>query len=153
MTPQITQLRALEIFSDVPDGCRLHLVRDSCHAPHLRAGEFAVIDLVDQTIRFGELYLVAQSRGPALWQINREPDLPPWSGQQPDRPCAMLMPLNSPRRLPNGMLDWPRLDEMHMSDGPIFLDCLEPKIIGRVIGVYQAAPAARALPAPQPRAG
>src|SRR6185437_12662637 len=54
-----------------------------------------------------------------------------------DGPTVMLSPLNKPRRLPDGGLDWS--GPLHMSDGPIRLDKLLPRILGRVIGILDEA--------------
>ena len=41
------ELRALEVMDVLPAGCFEMLVEDVCSVPHLRPGEFAVIDPSD----------------------------------------------------------------------------------------------------------
>jgi hypothetical protein len=49
---------------------------------------------------FGELYLIAQSRGPVLWQIGAD-----YRPEGREQACAWLHPLNLPWRHPDGRLD------------------------------------------------
>jgi hypothetical protein len=125
MTAPLTALRAYPIFNTLPDGCRAFPVADDRHAPHLRAGEIAVVDPHDTRIDFGEVHVVAQSRGPCLWQVVKS---------QFVEGCADLHPLNLPK--PG---DFEAGRPVHMSDGPIYLDALEAKILGRVIGLMAPA--------------
>jgi len=125
--------RAYPIFDAVPAGHMLFRVDDDCHAPHLQVDEWAVIDTTDRAVTWGELHLVLQSKGPFLWQVNRPYGI--WARTvNPDRPTAMLSPLNRPKILPNGQIDWSK--PVHLSDGPIYLDGLEPLLLGRVVGIF-----------------
>ncbi len=140
----MTALKALVVYSDIPDGCQVEMVANDAHAPYLRAGEWAVIDTSQTDIEFGQLYSVMQSKGPVIWQVCDEPE----RGKAPGRPaCAWLHPLA--RQDLQAELD--RADALHrqypgcivhlrlfMSDGPIHLDPLREQIVGRVVGVYQA---------------
>ena len=47
MTPRECPLRALTMYDHVPGGCILQQVTDDDSAPHLRAGEFAIVDTTD----------------------------------------------------------------------------------------------------------
>ena len=58
-----TPLRALEILSSVPPGCFLHVANDDANAPHVRAGEFVVVDGSDCEPINGELFLLEFGRG------------------------------------------------------------------------------------------
>ena len=131
-------LNGTQIFDHVPDGCRLHMLPDSMHAPWFRAGEWAVVDTTNTEIEWDQLYLVQQSNGPIIWQVCD------WKARdnEPSQPCAYLHPLNRPQSWeetkaiidatpPMGMIP------IHLSDGPIHLDYLQEQIIGRVIGIYQ----------------
>jgi len=140
MSTARSEIRALEVFDRLPPGHTMHLVRDIRHAPHLRPGEFAVIDTTDREISLGELYLIEQSHGPIIWQVILPKGL--WAPRtaeeeerQACRPCVMLMPLAPPRTLPSGEIDWRY--PVHTADGPIYRDALEPNILGRVVGIYQ----------------
>src|ERR1700719_3914213 len=58
-TPSTPQpLRALTLFDHVPEGCILQPVTDDDSAPHLRVGEFAIVDTTDTEPQHGEVYLV-----------------------------------------------------------------------------------------------
>ena len=131
------EYRALQVYSDVPSGCELHLIKDGCHAPHLRVGEFAVVDTEDREIVYGELFLVQQTRNQQVWQVRRGDENPIYS-HDPERPTAWLRPLNGPRSMEDVEERWRRGQPVYTSDGPIYLDCLTELIIGRVIGIYQA---------------
>ena len=82
---------------------------------------------------FGELYLIAQSRGPVLSQIGADYRL-----EGREQPCAWLHPLNLPWRHPDGRLDI--TGPLHVSDGPIYLDALRELVIGRVSGLMERPP-------------
>jgi hypothetical protein len=51
-------IRALTMYDHVPAGCILQPVTDGDSAPHLRAGEFAIVDTTDTEPQHGEVYLV-----------------------------------------------------------------------------------------------
>ncbi len=112
------------------------------HAPHLQDRNQASIDATDREIVWGEVYLVDQGVNAVLWEVCNENEKQRQRRDQPERPCAWLRPLNRPR-------SWEevqriiketgpgRLCPLHMSDGPILLDALRERIVGRVIGLYQ----------------
>jgi hypothetical protein len=125
-------LRAFDIFDHVPANHRLHLMPDTRLEPHIHEGEFAVIDLTDREIIFGECYSVMQSKGPVIWQILVPP---PFYGPQGERPAGYLAPLNHPTADLNPSRSYGHL---HLSDGPRYLDILEREIVGRVVGIFQA---------------
>ncbi len=112
------------------------------HAPHLQDRDQALVDAADREIVWGEVYLVDQGVNAVLWEVCNEPEKQRQQRDQPERPCAWLRPLNRPR-------SWEevqriiketrpgRLCPLHMSDGPILLDALRERIVGRVIGLYQ----------------
>ena len=68
-----TELRALERFDHVPAGCKLVLARDASNAPHIRPGEFAIVDPSDTTAVPGEPYLIAWQGcgGEAIREVKR----------------------------------------------------------------------------------
>ena len=57
------ELRALTMFDHVPTGCILQPVTNDDSAPHIRAGEFAVIDTADTAPQNGEVYLIRWLNG------------------------------------------------------------------------------------------
>ena len=124
--------RAFPIMNEVPSGHALFRVADDRHEPHLHGGEWIVVDTTDRGIVFGEVYLVLQSSGPILWQVS--PHINGKCGYIRGGPCAWLRPLNKPRWLPNGDLDFS--GPVHMSDGPIYVRYLEKELLGRVVGLF-----------------
>lgn len=115
-----------------------------------------MVDTAAREIEWSELYLVEQRRGPIIWQVCDEPAWSREKREHPGRVCAMLRPLNRPA-------SWEETEEiikatpqlglipLHLSDGPIYLDCLQEQIIGRVVGIYQteALPMRKAENRPQ----
>jgi hypothetical protein len=59
-------IRALTMYDHVPGGCILQPVTDDDNAPHLCAGEFAIVDTTDTEPQHGEVYLVRFHR-PGRW--------------------------------------------------------------------------------------
>jgi hypothetical protein len=128
--------RALPFMADLPSGHTLHLVANDWHAPHLRPGEWAVVDCTDRAIQWGELFMVRQSNGPALWAIYPESERDRIA-RAPGEECAWLRHLNGPRT-PEEAFAWLRSGRaVTTADGPYLLSCLEPQIIGRVVGIYE----------------
>ena len=126
-------LRAFQIFSEIPVGCTVHKEPETRHEPHIHAGEMVVIDANDRSIELGELYLIAMSDGPNIWQVAKIPEK--WLILNPHlADCGYLRPLHSATYLPNGEIDWRR--PVHMADGPIRLKRLQEYVVGRVIGLY-----------------
>jgi len=91
----------------------------------------------DRAIVFGELYLIEQSAGPVVWQVRK---LPP-DGFSIAGPHVMLCPLNN-TRFGDAVAEANRRGtsalELYRSDGPVPLPYLAPRVVGRVVGVYQA---------------
>ncbi len=131
--------RAYPITSDMPAGHTVVYVDDDRHWPHLKSGEYVLIDTTDRAIVFGELYLLRQHRGPMIWQICKTPAIYQEVPGSPDRPTAFMRPLNNPppRKLANGTWD---IAGCHFSDGPIYMDALVVRIIGRVVGLFVERP-------------
>lgn len=55
------ELRALMMFPTLPPGHMTFLVEDDAFHPHLRRGEFAVLDLADREPAQGELFVISYS--------------------------------------------------------------------------------------------
>ncbi len=60
------ELRALMMFDNVPDGCTTFLCSNESSLPHVRPGEFVIVDKTDREPIAGELYVI--SFGPRLDQ-------------------------------------------------------------------------------------
>lgn len=125
---------SLLVFFDLPAGCHAHPMPNDMHAPHLRAGEWAVIDPACREIEPGGLYLVRQSNGPIVWQVLVEPEH--WRLRRADRerPCWMLVPMNRPVNAEDARRALMAGERVYASDGPIYADCLE--VVGKVVGVF-----------------
>ena len=131
-----TEHLAFPIHEAIPPGCVPWPVRDERHFPHLQAGDFALVDTGDRRIVWGELYLVAQTRGPVLWAVCKPSGIFAQPAN-PDRLTAMLRPLAGRYRTNEEAEQAMRQGRAYMSDGPIYLDALEEQIVGRVIGLYE----------------
>ena len=116
-------VRAFEVMDRVPDGCRAVLINSNCNWPHLRPGDWAVVDESDTDIQDGELYLIDMGK-PIVCQVYRR-DNGIW-----------FHPYNRPRDAEE-CLQWMREGrEIWTSDGPLNEAYLPEKMLGRVIGVY-----------------
>jgi len=120
-------LRALMMLDVVPAGHQAMAVVDDRNAPHLKSGEFAVVDPADRAPQHGELFAVRYSRGPAIMQVMWKE----WLGEANwwcrclDRPrgaAAIAAWAQAGRTIPS-------------SDGPYAPGGLESLIIGRIVGV------------------
>jgi hypothetical protein len=134
-TPSTPQpLRALTMFDHVPAGCMLHMVPDDDSAPHLRAGEFAVIDTGDTDPQHGEIYLVRWSTDrPSIQQViakrHRFEDttfIGFWTR------CLNFEPYSS------DMQNTVCISHRSTMDGPREADVIKKALVGRVVGFYAA---------------
>jgi hypothetical protein len=130
-------VRALTMLDHVPGGCILHPVTDDDSAPHLRAGEFAIVDTTDTEPQHGEVYLV-RFQQPYRGQVEevryiqqimvkhyRGPDGEAFTGLMMQ--CLNFEPYRETGRIPEILhrsMAWPVLKE---------------DLIGRVVGIFQAA--------------
>ena len=135
--PAQPELRALEVFDTVPPGCLVMQILDLSHDPHLRRGEWAVIDPTDREIAWGELYALHQERGPWIWQVVPTP--PEWFGANPPaEPVPYLRPSNPRRARTLGDMDAGR--PALLADGAMQPWAFREQLIGRVVGVWQPSP-------------
>ena len=126
------QLRALLILPSIPPGCLTIEIDDEAFTPHLRPGEFAVIDVTDHHPEMGELFLIAYSRGKGCGRKHRVCQtfgemsrLGPkgWSDDGEGEPTMMWLARH-------GM--WPG----HWVESHFTTEHLAEKLVGRVIGVF-----------------
>lgn len=143
------EYRALMMFDDLPEGCIAHLVTDNCSVPHIRPGEFVVVDTNDRQVRHLETYVIQWNSGrrsvceAVACEFNwTDPTIPRrgWSVRSIAglRGKALLDAFDRATsvRLPEGgihtrpMLGW--------CEGPFRSDdgYLESKLVGCVIGLY-----------------
>ena len=119
--------RAYEVMDRVPDGCRLVLVNDNLNWPHLRTGEWAVIDVGDTEVVDGELFLVNMGRREAIKQVIRRKE------------GIWFCPFNRPRTYEE-CKQWMREGrELVTNDGPLREEYLPEKMLGRVVGIYESS--------------
>lgn len=131
------ELRALMMFDTLPEGCIAFPVTDDYSLPHIRSGEFAVVDTRDTKPHNGELSVIqwqsgrrqiCQTRistmfreddGSPTWSVGslRRPDLESWLKSERDAGRIAIYP------------GW--------SDGWFDGDHLQEKLVGAVIGIYQ----------------
>lgn len=129
-------LRALTSFDALVADHKTFLVEDDASAPHLRKGEYAVIDTTDCDPQHGELYVIQYESGERRRRIiqvrsdqlnitglGAAPSLVWWVGdlrgyRQTDEVAFGDVPVFA-----------------GLSDGPYQTDHLQSRLIGRVVGV------------------
>lgn len=136
------QLRALTVFDSLPPGCALQLVSNDDSAPHIRVGEFAVIDPADTAPQHGEVYIVRRLDGTtSIRQLISRPFKSPAGGELIGwwTRCLNFVPyddaLAAARRDAPGEI--PFISHLSMIDGPRLADVIQPSLLGRVIGVFE----------------
>jgi hypothetical protein len=137
-------LRALTMYDHVPAGCILQPVTNDDSAPHIRTGEFAVIDTTDTAPQHGEVYLIRWLSGKtSIVQLMARPFNNPEQGTLIGwwTRCLNFEPYDEAvakarRRSPGAI---PVISYRSMVDGPRLSDVIQRSLIGRVVGVYEAA--------------
>jgi hypothetical protein len=125
------------MFDHVPGGCILQPVTDDDSAPHLRAGEFAIVDTTDTEPQHGEVYLVQFSRRKSIQQLLARSHtyegrsfIGFWTS------CLNFEPYVEAAVRTPGQISC--ISHRSMADGPRTADVIQKSLIGRVIGIYQA---------------
>lgn len=123
------ELRALTLLDALPPGCRALAIRDDRHAPHLRAGEVAVIDPADCDPVHGELFAVQYGDGPTVMQTvwRTTGNLTAWWCVSLDDPKSWA---ECQARMDAGRA-------LYLADGPYRPGGLEERTLGRVVGLLQ----------------
>jgi hypothetical protein len=121
----------------------VHPIGNDDSAPHLRAGEFAIIDTADTGPQFGEVYLVRWSNGStSIRQLISRPFKSPDRGELIGWWTRCLnfekydAALEKARRAPGTI---PHISHRSGIDGPRLADVIQQSLVGRVIGIYEAA--------------
>jgi hypothetical protein len=131
------ELRALMMFDRLPDGCISFLVTDAFSMPHIRPGEFVVVDARDTTPRNGELSVIQWESGRrqvcqtrVSTKLREDDGSPTWSVGSLRRPDFQewMKCERAAGRIPF-YPGW--------SDGWFDTDHLQSKLVGAVIGIYQ----------------
>ena len=122
--------RALQVFDSVPAGHTAILIEHDRWAPHLNAGEFAVIDVEDKSRERGELYVYLLERSslhkrqieilPTIIQICTR-------GFGGDDSGVWMR------------FEWKRPGQRNYVDGPLRFEYWPEKCAGRVVGVLVPA--------------
>jgi hypothetical protein len=113
--------RALDICDVVPAGCIGVLMTDDSFAPHLRCGEFAVVDTADKSTEFGELYVLTFGAGKPVRRVVQL-RLRGFAGDPSGLWFAFALP-GQGRRYATTL------------DGPLGRQHWPDKCVGRVVGV------------------
>ncbi len=128
----------LEILTDVPRGCFLHLVNDLGDAPVINPGDFVVVDPKNRAIEHSSLVLLRQSRGPVVRRIDRASGI--WSSAQSGRRsrAQLFMAGQLVARDLKTLTGAVAVRNIRMVDGPMDRKLLRSKLIGRVLGLYRS---------------
>jgi len=131
---QQTELRALTLFESLPPGHSTFLVTGDRHCPHLRPGEYAVIDTLDRELQNGELYLIQYKSGPRRREIlHCSSSMCNITGLgAADSLVWWLRELRGYRKTEERVMGVPLF--AGLSDGPYTAESLQPKLVGRVVG-------------------
>jgi len=131
-------LRALTMFDHVPVGCILQLVVDDDSAPHLRAGEFAIVDTTDTEPQHGEVFLVRWSNGrTSIQQLLARSHTYDGRSFVGFWTCCLNFEPYRPGKTRPGLVT--EISHRSMADGPRTADVIQRSLIGRVIGFYSAS--------------
>lgn len=140
-----SELRALLVYDALPIGCIAKPVIDNHLAPHLREGEFAIVDTTDCDPIHGELFFVAWAgsrnsdgteKGALCEAYQREHtcDGASFSAWSVGSMRGRLSPETTDR-----LIKERRYDALGWSNGPYRDGALEQQIRGRVVGVLAAS--------------
>ena len=139
------ETRALTVFDSIPAGCILLPVSDESCDPHLRVGEFALIDTQDREPQHGELYVIGNKNiydemRYRICQVRAKTERDVRSRRWQAWYYGPLVPAAFPAKgywtLEAAALQPLRLG---LTEGPMLLTGTRQKISGRVIGIYEAA--------------
>jgi hypothetical protein len=139
------EYRALMMFDRLPAGCISFLCADEYSAPHIRPGEFVVVDTTDRTPRHLELYVIQWANGRRV--ICQARDTGRKTIEQPDENAWSIGSLQGIRgraavaeyvdhALAAAAGTVPTLRGLGWSDGWLTASGLSDKLVGCVIGLY-----------------
>ena len=147
LAPVVREYRALLMFDTLPAGCIPFLCSDEHSAPHIRPGEFVVVDTTDRTPRHLELYVIqwecgrrvicqARNTGRKLIEV---PEADAWSVGSLNAirgRAAVDAYLRASDLEPRDAGQVPVLRRLGWSDGWFSSDHLAGKLVGCVVGLY-----------------
>ena len=143
---QQPELRTLMLLPIIPTGCMTFQVHEDSFHPHLRRGEFAVVDLTDHQPQLGEIYLIAYSSArfecglayKLCVAVGRMNTLGPGGWSDPSGKPAMCwyahhgMPPRSREEREHRL----RTGTAYASEGPLTTEYFAEKLVGRVVGIF-----------------
>ncbi len=130
---------SLPLMDSLPAGCILHPITDGASWPHLKPGEFAVVDTADRTPCRGELFVIQYSSGRRLVvEAFRHPRV---MDETDGRGCWCVGSLARARSVEEINQRFAAGDTRHMTyDGPYSrAEYLAEKLVGRVVGTFAPA--------------
>jgi hypothetical protein len=139
--PMQPGLRSFVVYDQIPDGCEVHEVQNRDSHPHLRKGDFVIVDTWDRAPCIGELHLIQ-------WKSKRtgERDVVTMEkkrvnvcrgGRGPGVPTELwFVGPYAPQRMMalTGEEVGPAI---RWADGPYRDEYLDDIIIGRIVGIYE----------------
>jgi hypothetical protein len=123
------EYRALEVITQVPEGCMLFPVMDDNSDPHLRRGEIAVVDTADREPQHGEVYVIQWSSGHRCITQLVGPGFTGFSPAEKDH--WWTGPLTRRESVPGH-------GDLRMIDGPRSKEAMRKALVGRVVGLVQS---------------
>ena len=150
----LPEYRALMMYDHLPDGCTSFMCADDYSLPHIRPGEFVVVDTTDRTPRDGEVYVIHWSSGRRnICQARRTKPMQHRSPGETAWKTDRLWTVGSLKRIMGRAAIEGWLEEATeitrrtgviqqfpgWSDGWFGDDHLESKFLGCVIGLYAPA--------------
>ena len=140
-------LRALTRFDRLPPGHGTFLVPDDASAPHLRKGEYAVVDLLDREVQHGEIYVIQYESGERRRSIvQTRKDLLNITGPGAEDSLVWWVgDLRGYRKTEETVFGGIPVFA-GLSDGPYLAENLQPKLLGRIVGFALASLGCRIAP-------
>ena len=137
--PAVQELRALTMFADVPPRHISFPVANQYAMPHLKPGEFAIVDTTDRAPQHGELYVIEYSHplGPYR-QIVQVRNCRKGVCGRPRWMVGDLVRLKTAKEIDRALA---ARVPLRCSDGPYETDYLTTKLVGRIVGVLSPLPA------------
>ena len=130
----MSELRALEMMRSVPEGCIAFPICDDSTEPHLKPGEFAIVDTNDRDPVVGELYVIERKwrseteRRREIVQVCRFA-----KSVFADGSSALYVGSYVPDQYIRG------IGKTRMLDGGYPAESLKQLLIGRVVGIHDYA--------------
>ena len=126
------ELRALIAFEQLPPNCGSFLVKDDGSAPHLREGEYAVVDLLDREVQHGEIYLIQVGASRYIKQLRSDMLNITGPGAQPSLVWWQrdLRGFHQTNEVTHGGIPL----FAGLSEGPYTTKNMQSALVGRVIG-------------------